>query len=64
MIQWQPIDELPDRLKDGQDVLFWDGAAELGQWCKRRGCWVDGCCGQPMSHRTHFAEVTGPDRRG
>lgn len=35
-IDWTPIADLPEHLKDGREVLLWDGehGAMVGQWTR------------------------------
>ncbi|AYO76419.1 hypothetical protein [Sphingobium yanoikuyae] len=67
-IDWIPIEDIPDRLKDGRDVLFWsndeaviaiwdrflDGEDDYYEdWATREGGNLIGA--------THFAEINVPD---
>lgn len=65
-IEWLPIADLPDALKDGREVLLWDGSnADVGIWSIQRW-WDDGpgwnetTEGGPLYHVTHFAEINPP----
>lgn len=57
-IDWIPIAELPDALKDGREVLLhWPGSAAVSVW--KNGDWRNFApyrTGQP----THFAEINPP----
>lgn len=71
MLNWKPIAELPDALKDGRQVLIWEdhgGATActwraeglLSGWDTGFASEIDGCpllCEFP----THYAEVNPPD---
>ncbi|RSV15673.1 hypothetical protein CA235_07420 [Sphingomonas sp. ABOLF] len=75
MIPWRPIAELPDALKDGQEVLLWEtvveGRAEFAVWSPSgpafmpasyhlaHGVWCDRE-GATIHGITHFAEITSP----
>jgi hypothetical protein len=56
-INWRPIADLPDELKDGREMLLWEtaveGRAEIAAfdtvWCDRDGATIHGI--------THFAEI-------
>lgn len=67
MITWRPIAELPDELKDGREVLLWDGdRADVGSWAIERWWdngpgWNDTGEGAPLLDVTHFAEINAPD---
>lgn len=72
MIEWKPIDEMPDELKNGRQVLLWDdGEAIVGVFVPLGGVFetsVDGWCVnsfecQPILRVTHFAEINPPKRR-
>ncbi|MET3710401.1 hypothetical protein ABIC65_001081 [Sphingomonas trueperi] len=57
MIPWRRIAELPDALKDGREVLVWDGwpyvaSFEADFW--RIHDWI------PLAGPTHFAEIDRP----
>ncbi|WP_343546767.1 hypothetical protein [Sphingobium yanoikuyae] len=66
-IDWIPMADMPERLKDGHDVLFWsddesvialwdrfiDGEDDIYEdWATRKGGHLIGA--------THFAEVNAP----
>lgn len=67
-IDWIPIADMPERFKDGRDLLFWaddevviavwdrflDGEDEYHEdWATREGAHLVGA--------THFAEINAPD---
>lgn len=65
-IEWLPIEDLPEEMKDGRDVLAWgrDGAVVV-YWVESSGLgavshWVSesGFIERP----THFAEINAPDQ--
>lgn len=66
MIDWRPIEEIPDELKDGRQVLLWDGVfgAQVARWQR---FWDTGFAseidGDPIAveDATHFAEISPPD---
>jgi hypothetical protein len=65
MIQWQPFDQLPGRLKGDGTVLLWaDGCLEEGWWSDEQQAWLDNYAGQPLRNITDFAEINPPERRG
>lgn len=68
-IPWRPIDELPDELKDGRQVLLWaDDGADVGTWTSGENDWDKPESGYfealyecvPCADPTHFAEIVGP----
>ena len=70
MIPWQPVEELPDHLKDGREVLVWDGHCadvatwSLPRWMGNEPGWNDTTEGGPIDGVTHFCEIQPPRRRG
>lgn len=73
-IDWIPIADLPDALKDGREVLLWEavveGRAEIAAWSpsamwkpllirNNEGVWCDRD-GSTIHGITHFAEITRP----
>ncbi len=63
-IDWIPIADMPDALKDGREVLFScdDGHGNwrtIGKWDAEFG-WVDDG-GAWIEVATHFAEINAPD---
>lgn len=68
MIQWHPISELPDALKDGRQLLLWSGEADVGRWSASGAYfgtgtpgWSDVIEGGELSGITHFAEINSPE---
>lgn len=67
-IDWQPIAEIPDALKDGRQVLLWaediTPGAEVGTWEAALPSWPEGWTAlydhAPITDVTHFAEITPP----
>lgn len=65
-IEWQPIAELPEELRDGREVLLWVGfGADVGVWLQQRlgsgaGWAEDDFDKYPIDGVTHFAEITPP----
>jgi len=64
-IDWIPIAEMPDALKDGREVLLWgDTGANVASW--RYGGWDNGFAseidGSPFMVESviHFAEINPP----
>ena len=68
-INWRPIAELPEELKDGRTSWFWCDCGECGEpgdsikcrWAENYDCegWICdwGYCHNP----THFCEINGPE---
>lgn len=68
-ISWRPIGDLPEHLKDGREVLVWDGfCADVVTWLPgpRWGSegdgWIETTEGGPIDGVTHFADIVGPER--
>jgi hypothetical protein len=68
MIAWRPIAELPDELKDGRNVLLWDGdepagyevvVASFSDMGGGEGDWRNDEFVQ-ITNPTHFAEINAP----
>lgn len=67
MITWTPIEQLPEELKDGREVLLAfddnDGYT-VAWWSKALDAWTDigdiGLAGLEGITPTHFAEITPP----
>ncbi|QNG46162.1 hypothetical protein [Sphingobium yanoikuyae] len=67
-IDWIPIAEMPDHLKDGRDLLFWsDDEAVIALWDKfitGEDDYYEGWAtreGGNLMGATHFAEINAPD---
>jgi hypothetical protein len=68
-INWRPIDEMPDALKDGREVLLWAEAATCANFVTYAFEEVDGSKGNWHDDRgslghlepTHFAEIGEPN---
>lgn len=67
-IDWIPIADLPDYLKDGREVLLWDGdSADVGTWSNTADFghgepgWSETTEGGRLLGITHFAELNVPD---
>lgn len=67
MIPWHPISQLPDALKDGRELLLWDGAAVVDTWSARGAHfgmgepgWSECHEGSALDGVTHYAEITAP----
>jgi hypothetical protein len=71
MITWTPIEQLPDELKDGREVLLWlgDDGATVASWVDYSGSyrpegqfadWNDERGPLGFLTVTHFAEITPP----
>lgn len=69
-IDWIPIADMPDTLKDGREVLLWEtvsrGGSEVATWDPadrwagpKRGVWCS-TDGATIHGITHFAEITPP----
>lgn len=64
-IEWVPIAEMPEALKDGRPLLLWViGFAWIADW--RRGAWYSDAWERSGRHAypiepTHFAEINGPE---
>jgi hypothetical protein len=74
-IDWNPIADIPDALKDGREVLLWEtnveGQAEIATWdpagpahmpierLLTEGVWCDRD-GATIHGITHFAEINAP----
>ncbi|MEC3912185.1 hypothetical protein U5A82_17400 [Sphingobium sp. CR2-8] len=73
-IDWRPIAELPDNLKDGREVLLWETVAgigaEIASWSpsamwkplavrNKEGVWCDRA-GFTIRGITHYAEIGPP----
>jgi hypothetical protein len=40
-IEWMPISEIPDDLKNGQEILLWDsGGPVVGKWRVESPSWA------------------------
>lgn len=66
-IDWRPIAELPEALKDGREVLVWgDESADVATWQQRAHFgqgdpgWQDTGVGGELTDITHFAEISPP----
>ncbi len=75
MIDWRPIADIPDALKDGREVLLWEvaveGRAEIAAWSPAgpahmppayqlaNGVWSDRE-GYTIRGVTHFADIGSP----
>ncbi|EJU14124.1 hypothetical protein LH128_05178 [Sphingomonas sp. LH128] len=66
-IDWCPIAGLPDALKDGREVLVWDGEnADVACWQEHAHFgqgdpgWQDTGVGGELSGITHYAEIDPP----
>lgn len=67
-IDWIPIADLPEYLKDGRDVLLWSsGSADVAIWwesgLKGRSGWITPE-GVQLGPVTHFAEIDPPESSG
>jgi hypothetical protein len=66
MIPWKSIAEMPGHLKDGRDVLVWEGCLALVvRWSEERWYdsgpgWNDTREGGPVDEVTHYCEITPP----
>lgn len=58
-IPWQPLEAMPDDLKDGRDTLLWT-AGQYPAVCSWDGAWYDSV-GHEVRGATHFADVVGPE---
>lgn len=65
-IDWIPIEEIPEVLKDGRDVLLWEadegetGRAAVGKFTG--DSWYCACYDfQSIWKPTHFAEINAPE---
>ncbi len=61
-IDWVPIEECPDRLKNGRFLLLWDGQRpHTAFWFDRgpRAGW-ETYDGDWIAKPTHFAEINAP----
>lgn len=59
-IDWLPIAELPEALKDGRDVLLHEFGRSYLAWHNEILGWVT--MGEyQIEHPSHFAEVNGPE---
>lgn len=54
-IDWIPIADMPDALKDGRTFLVWAGHPCLGQWLNGKLAYTRGTVTP-----THFAEINAP----
>lgn len=64
-ILWIAISELPEELKDGREVLLWDGdSADVCTWTVRNWdgeqSWIDTGVGGPITDVTHYCEINAP----
>lgn len=65
-LEWLPIRDLPERLKDGRDVLLWNGEsleAVIGVWDCLHGGPMDWYCrdqGLLVPNVTFYLELTEP----
>lgn len=71
-IDWLPLSDMPDALKDGREVLLWleEGRAVVADfdmdswWIKEdRGPYQAGVTELRPGEATHFAELHGPGER-
>lgn len=70
MIEWLPVEDLPEAFKDGRGVLFWiDGTCHAYRWLAEeqnpRGPTWFGAMNEPIEldgEPTHFAEINPPAR--
>jgi hypothetical protein len=55
-IDWTPIADIPEHLKDGRSLLLWcEGGAMVGSYWQ--GGWISG---NGDVEPTHFAEINPP----
>lgn len=68
-IDWKPL-PIPDALRDGRQVLIWDGEATACRYHQDRAIsgWDTGCASEIDGDRilidggiTHYAEIEGPE---
>ena len=60
-INWRPIEELPERLKDGREVLWWK--AEDPDGCMVCSFGVVARSGYLSRTITHFCEINAPEEK-
>ena len=70
MIDWTPISDMPDDLKDGREVLMWINAGFSGGDPFAQICmydirynwqgWIDTTEHADMGEPTHYCEITPP----
>jgi hypothetical protein len=62
MIDWKPIAEMPDALKDGRRVLLWDVDLEQPETARWHGEWeiYERYGSDTLVGPTHYAEINAP----
>ena len=71
-MDWIPISQMPEELKDGRDLLLWGHCkfgvnddvyapdANVGWWYPDTKCWITRRDGETITP-THYAIVTPPE---
>lgn len=60
VIEWLPIAEMPDALKDGRDVLVWFGEAAVAFYDDVSEQWRSTDYSFAEEQTSHFAEINPP----
>lgn len=62
MIDWKPIAEMPDELRDGREVLVWTTCHMPWLASCWSGNWNDSTDAEIKLTPTHYCEITPPRR--
>jgi hypothetical protein len=66
LINWQPIESMPEDRKDGRMVLLWDGGPDIGSWNPSgiwgaSGFWEAQYEGLPIEAPRFWADINPPE---
>lgn len=62
-LNWHPVDQIPDALKDGRELLLWNGyTVDIAKWRSMSGQgWLESDSGTPVDGATLYAELDGDE---